>query len=372
MGKFQFHLLIFLIALSLFSCTPSVQHSGNMITRLKNRGPLALSTENPYLASNLLLAREMNRSSELRGFIQTRGAPLAIEVYQSWVAAGPTVFLYYPDRREQYEVEEDEGLWLVRGPLPIERDKMKLVSSITRNLIGEPKLALQPEVLEERKAISSNNKIVEKPVLINPKLQSETFREKVAALPQLTSPVTTKPKLPPAESTDPLINKVHSLIAQGSKEAQLNPKGDIVHHVTFAGETLSMIARWYTLDRANAGRIARVNNLKNPNALKAGDVIIVPSYLVRNKLKITATAVEQLSVPAPAHNHSSATPPSAPRVHETPPPLLHETKIEHEAAIAEEKAEIPQATSILPKIPSIEHRPKPEPGSIGALLDSQH
>ena len=81
---------------------------------------------------------------------------------------------------------------------------------------------------------------------------------------------------------------------RGSQPAELTPRGDVVHHVTYPGETLSMIARWYTHDRANAGRLARINHLNNPDRLQIGDKIIVPSYLLKNKNRRTPADVRTL------------------------------------------------------------------------------
>ena len=81
-------------------------------------------------------------------------------------------------------------------------------------------------------------------------------------------------------------------------EAELSPRGDLVHYVTFPGETLSMIARWYTGDRTNAGRIARMNGLPNPDQLRIGDSVVVPKYLLATTKRLTATAVEELAVTA--------------------------------------------------------------------------
>jgi len=79
-----------------------------------------------------------------------------------------------------------------------------------------------------------------------------------------------------------------------NNRAEITPTRDLVHYVTFAGETLSMIARWYTLDRANAGRLARINNMRDPNNLSLGDVIIVPSYLLRNEKRLSKQALDKL------------------------------------------------------------------------------
>jgi len=82
------------------------------------------------------------------------------------------------------------------------------------------------------------------------------------------------------------------------KPAETTPKGDIVHYVTYPGETLSMISRWYTDERENAGRIARINKLARPDKLELGDTVVIPSYLVKNKNRLTESAVKSLVIEA--------------------------------------------------------------------------
>ena len=77
--------------------------------------------------------------------------------------------------------------------------------------------------------------------------------------------------------------------------AEISPKGDLVHYVTFPGETLSMVARWYTRERSNAGSLARINRLRNPDKLSLGDVIVVPSYMLKNPNRMIANAVRDLT-----------------------------------------------------------------------------
>jgi hypothetical protein len=85
---------------------------------------------------------------------------------------------------------------------------------------------------------------------------------------------------------------------EGGDIAEMTPKGDVVHHVTYPGETLSMLARWYTHDRANAGRIARINSITQPDKLNIGDMIVIPSYLVKTKNRLTEEGVQSLTIEA--------------------------------------------------------------------------
>ena len=75
-----------------------------------------------------------------------------------------------------------------------------------------------------------------------------------------------------------------------------------MHYVTFSGETLSILARWYTGDRSNAGKIARINRIADPDKLSTGDTIIIPAYLLRNKNRLTESGVKELGAKAPVES----------------------------------------------------------------------
>lgn len=280
------------LLLSISACTPSTQQHGSFINRLKNRGPVALSTENPYIASNLLVSREMDRSPEMRGFVETKGAPPAIEVDKPTFSS-LTLKFYYPESREFYTLEEENDIWIIRGPNTIPRDTMKEVATLTRGMQGEPKLQLRVTSGQFKSAGTSPAPIAHSPASDSKPLSPLTPK---AAIPK---PSAEKP--PSQDQEAAVILKIKELSAN-STQAELSPKGDLVHYVTYPGETLSMISRWYTHDRANAGRIARVNGLADPSGLKIGDTIVIPSYLLKNKQRLSEEAVTQLlptSLPKP-------------------------------------------------------------------------
>ena len=78
-----------------------------------------------------------------------------------------------------------------------------------------------------------------------------------------------------------------------SQNAELNPKGDIVHYVTYPEETMEKIALWYTGDKNNRGRISRLNKMGG-DTLHIGDVVIIPSYLAKTKLRMTEKGLQAL------------------------------------------------------------------------------
>ncbi len=286
----SFFAALLLILSLLVGCAETVRVNAGLISRLQNRGAVALSSDNPYLAANLLVSREMERSAELKGFIEHRGAPLALEVKKEAFEA-LTMDFYYPESREFYSLEEVDRTWVIRGPLTIPRDKMKEVATLTRDIQGNP--TLTPRAIEPGPFQSYNDKAKD---FYGEADASSAPTPKPDPNPSPTK-LTAKAIPPPVPTKELTMNQtISALKAKGGGEAEITPKGDLVHYITYPGETLSMIARWYTDDRANAGKIARINNLSDPNQLEIGDMVVIPSYLVRNKIRMGEEVVQKLAV----------------------------------------------------------------------------
>ncbi len=307
-----------------FSCAGSVlTSSDNLFMRLKDRGPVALSSDNPYLAANLLIAREMDASPEIRGFVEHRGAPAALEV-QSNLFSPSMIHFYYPENREQYTLEDVDGMWIIKGPVMIEREKMKEVAQLTRNIQGEPKIAYAQESkpselrastrppYEPPKTESSASKKKEpsSSELFSDTSEEDPFIAKLNASDSSRAKMSNKPFSSPSFSSEESVGKsrpirvnseqedslfIQDLVAEfGSHPAELSPKGDVVHYITYPGENMSIIARWYTYDRNNAQKIARINRLRQPDSLSIGDEIVIPAYLVKNKNRLTEEAMKAM------------------------------------------------------------------------------
>jgi hypothetical protein len=56
-----------------------------------------------------------------------------------------------------------------------------------------------------------------------------------------------------------------------------------VHKVRWEGETLSLIAKWYTGDRRNWKVLAKANPWLEPNSISTGHRIFIPRNLLRTK-----------------------------------------------------------------------------------------
>ena len=99
----------------LVACSSSVVRNNSLMARLKNRGPVALSPNNPYLAPNLLLAKEMERSPDLKGFIEHSGQPNALQIDDGMLTSA-TMRLYYTGKNQYFVLEDLNGTWIINGP----------------------------------------------------------------------------------------------------------------------------------------------------------------------------------------------------------------------------------------------------------------
>jgi hypothetical protein len=298
--RLPYSILLLVLTAALLQCTPTVDFNRALIDRLKNRGPLALSTDNPYLAANLFLAKEIEKSSTVRGFIDHRGAPPVISVEKELFS--PIILeFYYPKNLEYYVLESRGSDWLIGGPYPLSGETMNEVGSLAQNLDGAP--ALKPERAGAwHKGPAPLSDEVRKNLEDSPREASLEERSPIIGsvdegqLP-FQSPAKGRADFAPhPESGSGSPNNDLELIVKryGKHPAELTPKGDLVHYVTYPGETLSMISRWYTLDETNTLRLARINSLPDPNTLSTGDTLIIPKYLVKNNFRLTEEAVEAL------------------------------------------------------------------------------
>lgn len=280
-----------------------------LVNRLKNRGPVTISTENPFLAGNLLLTKEVERSEEVRGFIKHRGSPAAIEVRKEFFTP-LTMQFYYPETRQQYSLELAEGVWVIAGPTTIDREKMKEILALLRGQSTQTRTSQPDEQNQSHTAPGSDPATqhsstdgTEDPFLerLEKASQDESFRSPAQATQQQSAadtPLTLPtPAVARTAAAQPSDSQVISALAKkyGGQNAEISPQGDLVHYVTYSGETLPMIARWYTFDRTNADKLARINNLRNPHTLSVGDMVVIPSYMLKNKSRMSEKAVQELS-----------------------------------------------------------------------------
>lgn len=294
--------ILFLLILICFlsSCSSSLKLNNSLIKRLRNRGPVALSSDNPFIAANLLISNEAQNSPELAGFINHRGAPLAIEIHTELFEPVNMDF-FYPKEQEVYSLEDYENTWIIRGPFPLDRDKMKEVLALTAGIKEDPKLSIAkaPVATNVESPYSKSEVLETKPKVEEVEPESSDIKKPAPESEKITafqSPYTSNVARSAAVSASQEEETIAKLSQAIRETPELTPKGDAVHYVTYSGETLSMIARWYTNERANASKLARINKLNNPNKLDIGDTVIIPSYLLKNKKRLTEQAVQALTI----------------------------------------------------------------------------
>lgn len=256
---FSKHPLILLLSFLLTACSIN---SDSLTKRLLARGPLSVSSENPYIAANLFLTRESEKSPVIKGFLEQQGNPSAIEV-EGGMLSGVKTNLYYLNDSHFYIVERINDLSVITGPFPINLSKQDEINSVVGSVKTGETVKDSNLILDTSKANTQEKSFSD---------ISEDKENTKAAI---------------------LIPKSQDLRERSTtQQAEISPRGDLVHYVTFPGETLSVISRWYTGDKNNVGKLARVNNLKHPDKLVLGDTIIVPSYLLKNKTRLTKEAME--------------------------------------------------------------------------------
>ena len=288
-------LLFAAVAAGLSACSGTTQLNSGLVSRLKNRGPVALSSDNPYLAANMFVASTMQKSPIISGFIKKKGAPTAVEIDHQ-LFAPMVLYFYYLKDREYYKLEESLGTWIIQGPNRIDASLAADLGRLSSGQTGEAAL-----LTDEPESVVQN---LSKPPEIladtgpHPLPSPTTFLQQLADDQERLFKTTFKSVARPHHSTSFDLGRILKLqkAAEGHP-AERAPNGDLVHHVSWSGETLSAIALWYTHDRGNAPRLARINRIKKPDSLQIGDTVIIPAYLVKNGNRLTEDGLAEAKKP---------------------------------------------------------------------------
>jgi hypothetical protein len=289
--------VVFLGLLALFQSACSAGSSNYLRKDLANTGPMILSRDNPYIASNLFVSNECSASSLMDGFVKHRGAPDAIEVTDKYFKPF-RVYFFYLGTREAYLFEEGSQDWIIRGPQRIPDEvisrfgDVRLAGTKAAPLVNTP-TAQAPAVSQVETGVAETS--LEAPPAPPPTVQlgSQYRKRKSATLrPSETPPPSDYMPEEPA-ATPPILSKSgeparRPAVGQGGPAALPPSRSysdsfptDIVHQVTYPKETLRMIASWYTDSPENAARIARINGIENPNVLQLEQRVRIPGYLLK-------------------------------------------------------------------------------------------
>lgn len=223
--------------------SPPSDGDNALLKELAGVGRIAVSPDNPYIASNLYLEREADRSETLRGFIEHRGKPDEIELALGESRQAQADF-YYQESGEHYRLRKHGDDWVI---LLVESNEPDLQAAAGHNqpagVSADAANAHMPPAAVEHHAAET---------------RAESGSER----------------------------------GKQNKSFVLEPSGDVVHRVTHRGETLRLIVSWYTGDVDNIERIIRINGIEKPNMLKLGQSVRIPRYLLKNPRPLTAEEVE--------------------------------------------------------------------------------
>lgn len=364
MKKLPLFLAIFILFLTT-SCAISKDPAyDSLVSRLKNRGIVALSQDNPYIASNLLIAKEIESSDELRGFTNLKGVPSLIEVDKQYFKNLKYKF-FYPNEQNFYNLELLNNTWVISGPETINATQARQIYYLTGGNISTPKVLINSNSNTvnqnnddififnsntNNQALPNNNTYQgastnniqnsapntnSKNAPLNNAVKNNNTGYKGALQNQDTQKATISKaqaptKAPQGNYSD--VSKLDNIIKNTSTyTAELNYQGDLVHYVTYKGEDLSLLSRWYTKDPSNADKISRINSKKPTDALQVGDKIIIPSYLLKNKNKLTQKAlydmISTFGGPTNTMQNPTNNAPSAPQ-NANPYPNINNSEIE--------------------------------------------
>lgn len=269
-----------MLLLTLSACTLLTEPT-SPLRALRGRGPVPVQLDSAYLTSTRLIVEEQARDPQFKALIDRLGVPPLLEVRGSLLTgllSGNELVLHYPSRAESMVLYKQDDQWVVTGPFPWGPEERA-------RLIGFPNT--DTSVTSSLSALEQDRSTTP----IGGSFQSSTSAK-------ITTPRSVSGSTPPTlESTLPSEYEALKALAENaaSPPAELTPRGDLVHYVTYPGETLSAIARWYTFDASNALRLARINGIPSPVTLTAGDEVVIPRYLVRNQKRLTEAVLAELA-----------------------------------------------------------------------------
>jgi nucleoid-associated protein YgaU len=132
-----------------------------------------------------------------------------------------------------------------------------------------------------------------------PKEPAPAPQAEVSPVQQETPATMPKPTPPPPPKNRPVPPNPARTVQEPSpppppvKEAHPQPVV-FLHTVKYSGETLSIIALWYTGNHGNWKEIAQANPDMKPNRIFPGDEIIIPESLLKNRDPLPKEFVDRI------------------------------------------------------------------------------
>ena len=250
--------------------------SSSTFSSLINQGVLSLSSDNPYLGSNLFLSKEIESSAYLFNFFQAKGSPTAIELRDK--SGELEVRMFYPREKEMYIARAHESdrrkEWIVRGPYAIDRQYSRELTLMENAAHDDAVFDLWGKEHRFRTSAQPERSEVLIPVFVPTPTPAPTPKPRVKKAATPTPAGTPTPAAP--------MNFDQEALRSRSELAERNPSGDVIHTVKAVNETISQIATWYTGSADNAKLIAEKNGMQPDATLSVGAKITIPAASVTN------------------------------------------------------------------------------------------
>lgn len=241
------------IIFSLFwaaACGPGPATVSQLSLRLDGRGPVLLADGNDYLPADAFLKEQRASSPELGDFVDRHGEPAAISLERKLYRAS-RLSLFYPSENKRYVFSRWGSDWGLVGPEPIDSEDR---ASLDAQMAQAPRKQATAVSAQRAERVTAASVSASEPAqLAQAPLGHQELRGRLKA-------------------------------PQEAKEARLQrlPNGDYRHRVTFRGESLKLLAEWYTEDAKNAAALAKASHRSPSAPLRVGDEITVPRRLMRN------------------------------------------------------------------------------------------
>lgn len=258
-----------------FSGHPSLREE------LVNTGTVVIDPANPFVLGSQFLEAEGKKSELLKKFLEYRGRPSAIELRKPFFGS-LKVSLFYLDRREVYLLDDGADDWIIRGPETIPAEVIaSLQSAAAGSGLSKDAAAAMPEEgdLLEKDSLPSLRSSERKLNPLRSEIEQERVNKKSAAAHPPEDSEKVFEEIPEAKSL-PEPEAGSEAPRQVAPNLQQEASGDLIHTVSFPGETLRIISSWYTGDPNSAGRVARINSIANPDRLDIGQTIRIPRYML--------------------------------------------------------------------------------------------
>jgi hypothetical protein len=247
-------ILVAAVAVVQSGCSLKNRDSGALFEGLRGKGPMVIEPQNEAVASTKFFYETWRASPSIKHLVTQRGTPAAISAEREFLQPH-RLKLFYPKDGQVYLLDLHEGEWFVSGSEPIADVDMQRLRASTVTLVPQVESSFAKS--EEKLAVSHTSHATEwLPVELAPKPAGRPSEELRGRL------------KPPSQAA---VASVHRADAR-----------TLIHTVTFPGETLEVLADWYTDDISNARRIASANQMVGSHRLRVGDRIALPRTLVVN------------------------------------------------------------------------------------------